>query len=67
MLAYPDATWWSTRHHVQISSVEMTADLVEGTNMRPVTYQAMEQIIVTDANLQKQLLSEYDRNSKNKS
>ena len=35
--------------------------------MRPVTYQVMEQTIVTNANLQKQLLSEYERNSKNKS
>ena len=42
MLAYPDATWWSTTHHVQIASVDWTACLVEGTNIHPITYQAME-------------------------
>ena len=67
MPAYPDAIRWSTTHHVQITSVNPTARLVEGINMRPVTYQVMEQTIVTGANLQKQLLSEYKRNSKNKS
>ena len=36
-------------------------------NEHPLTYQTVEQIIITDANLQKQLLSEYKRNSKNKS
>ena len=43
--------------------------LVEGTakNERVVIYQTVEQRIVTNANLQKQLLSEYGRNSKNKS
>ena len=35
--------------------------------MGPVTYKAMEQTHVTDAHLQKQLLLEYKRNSKNKS
>ena len=35
--------------------------------MRPVTYRVLEQTIVIDANLQKELLSEYKRNSKNKS
>ena len=67
MPAYLDPTRWSITHHVQISSVNPEADLVEGTNMRPVTYQAMEQTIVTNANLQKQLLLEYKRNFKNKS
>ena len=42
MPAYPDATRWFTTYHVQIASVDPTTDLVEGTNMRPVTYQAME-------------------------
>ena len=36
-------------------------------NERPITYETVEQTIVTDANLQKQLLSEYEHNSKNKS
>ena len=67
MLAYPNAIRWSTTHHVQISSVNPDNDLVAGTNMCPVTYRVMEQTIVTNANLQKQLLSDYERNSKNES
>ena len=67
MPAYPDATPWSTTHQVQITSVHLTTSLVEGTNIRLITYQVMEQTIGTDANLQKQLLFEYKRNSKNKS
>ena len=69
MLAYPDTNWWSSIHQVQNASVN--PDATEGvnavTNERPVTYQTVEQTIVTEANLQKQLLSEYERNSKNKS
>ena len=38
MPAYPDATRWSTKYHIQIASVDPEANLVEGTNMRPVTY-----------------------------
>ena len=67
MPAYPNANLWSTTHHVQIASVNPTDDINVETNMRPVTYQVMEQTIVTNANLQKQLLSDYERNSKNKS
>ena len=69
ILAYSDANRWSSTHHVQIDSVN--PDATEGvdqiTNERPVTYQTVEQTIVTYTNLQKQLLSEYERNSKNKS
>ena len=61
MPAYPDANRWSTTHHVQIATVN--PDITEGvnavTNERPVTYKTVEQTIVTDTNLQKQLLSEY--------
>ena len=65
--AYPDATRWSTTHHVQIASVNPKANRVPVTHKRPVTYQPMEQTIVTNVNLQKQLLSKYEHNSKNKS
>ena len=64
MSAYPDATRWSTTHHVQIASVNLEAKRDPVTHERPVTYQVT---IVIEANLQKQLLSEYERNSKNKS
>ena len=69
MPAYPTANQWSSTHQIQIVIVDPNA--TEGvnavTNERPVTYETAEQTIVMDANLQKQLLSEYKRNSKNKS
>ena len=64
--AYPDATWWSTTHYVQIASVNPEAERDPVTNECPVPYQVLEQTIVKDANLQKQLLSEYECNFKNK-
>ena len=69
MLAYPNANQWSTTHHIQIATVNLTARLVEGTKMNkhPVRHPTVQQTIVTNTNLQKQLLSEYKRNSKNKS
>ena len=67
MLAYPNANQWSTTHYIQTTSVNPEAPADPQTNKRPVTYQVLEQTIVTNANLQKQLLSDYKRNSKNKS
>ena len=69
MPAYPNANQWSTTHHIQVAIVDPEADLVNGiaTNERPVIYKMVEQTVVTNANLQKQLLLEYERNSKNKS
>ena len=64
---YPNATQWSTTHHVQVSTVNPNNDLDEDTGERPVSYQIMEKTHVFDANLQKKLLSEYKWNSKNKS
>ena len=40
--AYPNATRLSTTHHVQIASINPTAELVAGTNIRPVIYRVME-------------------------
>ena len=65
--AYPNANLWSTTHHVQIVTVNLTAQIYANTNIRPVTYRVKQQTIVTNTNLQKQLLSDYERNSKNKS
>ena len=69
MPAYPDTNRWSSIHHVQIASVNPNATIGVNavTNERPITYQTVEQTIVTNPNLQKQLLSEYEHNSKNKS
>ena len=63
---YPDANLWSTTHQVQISTVDPDAN-AEDDGLRPVCYQMMEQTHVTDSNIQKELLLEYERNSKNKS
>ena len=63
---YLDANLWSTTHNVKISTVNLDAD-VEANGLRPVHCQMMEQTHVTDTNLQKELLPEYKRNSKNKS
>ena len=69
MPAYPDAKRWSTTHHIQIATVNLTARLVEGTkkNERSVRHQTKQQTVATNVNLQKQLLLEYKRNSKKKS
>ena len=66
MPAYLDATQWSITHHMQISTVNSTADAAPD-GLQPLRYTIMQQTHVTDANLQKELLSQYKRNSKNKS
>ena len=66
MPPYPNANQWSTTHHVQVNTVNPDAD-AEDDGSRPIRYRMMEQTHVTDANLQKELLLEYERNSKNKS
>ena len=63
---YPDANRWSTTHHVHITTVDPGAK-VEADGLCPVRYQMMVHMHITDTNLQKELLSEYKRNSKNKS
>ena len=69
MPVYPNANLWSNTHQIQVATVAAEAALFEGTTTgeRVTTYQLVEQTIVKNANLQKQLLSEYKRNSKNKS
>ena len=66
MSDYLDVNLWSTTHHVQVSIVNPDDDTDQQTGERPGRYQMMEQTHVTNANLQKELLSEYERNSKNK-
>ena len=66
MPPYPNATQWSTTHHVQVSIVDPN-DPEQPNGSRPICYEMIEQTHVFDANLQKKLLSEYKRNSKNKS
>ena len=66
MPTYPNATQLSTTHHVQINTVNlMDVPLADGS--RPNRFEIMERTHVFDANLQKEQLSKYERNSKNKS
>ena len=68
MPTYPNAILWSHTHQIQGVTVAGKANLVEGSlTERVATYELVNKTIVTDANLQKQLLSEYDRKSKLKS
>ena len=59
MPAYPDANRWSTTHHVQITTVNPDIE-AQPDGSRPLHYRMLEQTIVTDTNLQKELLSEYE-------
>ena len=66
MSTYPDATQWSITHHVQISTINpLDVPIADGSC--PAHFKIMEQKPVYDAILQKELLLEYKRGSKNKS
>ena len=69
MPAYPNANLWSNTHQIQVATVTAGAALIEGTTtgQRITTYKLVDQTIVKNTNLQKQLLLEYEHNSKNKS
>ena len=53
MPSYPNADLRSNTHRMKVASVQPGAALVKGTatNKRVVTYQTVEQTIVTNANL----------------
>ena len=57
---YPNTNLWSTTHHVQVSIVDPDNNPDDVTGEHPVQYQMMEQAHVFDANLQKELLLEYE-------
>ena len=67
MPTYPNTTQWSTTHHVQVNTVNPNDPPDAVTGKRPPVFKIMEQTHVFDANLQKEQLSEYKLNSKNKS
>ena len=68
MPPYPNAALWSHTHQIQIATVADGAALVVGSATEcVVTYELVDKTIVTNANLQMQLLSDYKRNSKIKS
>ena len=66
MLSYPDANQWSTTHYVQVSTVN-PAEAEAANGLRPAHFEMIEQTHVYDKNLKKKPISEYKRNSKNKS
>ena len=66
MPTYPDATIWSNSHHVEIQTVNPTANVVANTDLRPPITVVVKKHDF-DTNLQKQLLSEHKRKSKIKS
>ena len=51
---------------MQVSTVN-PYDTPQADGSRPICFETMEQTHVFDANLQKELLTEYERDSKNKS
>ena len=57
MPPYPDATHWSTTHHMQVSTINLLdVPLVDGSHL--AHFLIMEQTHVFVTNLQKELLSE---------
>ena len=68
MPPYPDTALSSHTRQIQIAIVADGAALVvDSTTERVVTYELVDKTIVTNPNLQKQLSSDYKRNSKLKS
>ena len=57
MPPYLDANQWSTIHHVQVSTVNLTNTPDVVTGECPVCFEMMEQTHVFDANLQKEFLA----------
>ena len=61
--AYPDPTRWSTTYHVQVATVNPNGT-PDSKGILPVVMELQMKSHVSDPNLQKQLLSEYDQKSK---
>ena len=67
MSTYPDTIRWSNTHHVEIQTVNPSVAADANTGLRPSIVTLLNQTHVFDTTLQKELLSEYKRNSKIKS
>ena len=63
---YPNANQWSITHNVKIGTV-ISTDPAAANGLCPPIIATMEQTHVFDANLQKELLSEFEPDSKIKS
>ena len=66
MPQYLDAFRWATTHHRQVSTVNLY-DIPQANGSRPKRFETMERTHIFAANLQKELLSQYEWDSKNKS
>ena len=66
MPSYPNANLWSCTHQIQVAIVAAGITQIKGslTGERAIIYELVNETIIKDANLQKQLLSEYKHNSK---
>ena len=59
MPTYPNDNQWSSTHHVQVSTINLTNPPDAITGERSACFEMMERTHIFDANLQKELLSEY--------
>ena len=66
MPLYLDAIQWPTTHHVQVSTFNLL-DVPAANSSRLPRFETLEQTHVFDTNLVKELLSEYQQDSKIKS
>ena len=64
---YSDTNQWFTTHHVEIATVDPNNQLDPNTGLRPPTVTMSWQTNVFNANLRKELLSEFEWNLKIKS
>ena len=63
MPPYPNANQWSTTHHMEMRTFNPTY-LAAADDSSPLTFDTMEQTHVLDTNFQKELLSEFEQDSK---
>ena len=66
MPIYPNTNRWSITQHVQVNTGNLM-DVPISNGSRSACFEIVEQSHVFDTNLQKDILSEYRQNSKNKS
>ena len=63
LLPYPNKALWSNKIHVQIDTVNLNNAIDVQTGCCPIVTQMVEKTNVFNANLQNQLLSDYDLKS----
>ena len=61
---YPNSDQWLNTYSIEIKTVNLNANQVQGTDERPPIIMFEQRTHVLDANLQKQLLSNFKQKSK---